>query len=555
MALNKESFKLLKSRFQKKLDNMDQEWRGLWLDISNFIAPMHGRFLEKRDSQAAKGGDKTKNIINGTATRAIKIAAAGMKGGLTPHSLPWFKLSLRDKDLAKWEPARIWLLETQALMYNAFSRSNFYHAIHNVYSEELLFATGPIFIGEDPIKTIHCKPWTAGEYVVSVDEKGEVDAAFRWFFMSVSALAKKFGYERLSQNAKGLLQKNPDHHIQIIHAIFKRSDRDHQMLDNLNFEWGSCYWEYKGNSETWLGESGYNSDPLMFPRWDLVSEDAYGSSCPGMEMIGDVKMLQKLERDKLQALHKVLDPPMLNPVKMLGRLSTLPGAQNNVSTADAAGVKPLYQINPDINSVRQEIRDVEQRIKEICYNDLFLMILESHTMTATEVAQRHEDKLAILGPVIERQNSELLSPIIDRVYDIMARQQLIPPPPEELIDMELDVEYVSLLAQAQKMVGTQSIEKQLGLVASVAELNPEIIDTIDFDEVSEQYADMNGTPPKIIRSREERKKIRDQRAQAQAAMAQQEQAAQLADTGQKLGKIRTDEPNVAANILGQMVQQ
>ncbi len=557
MPLTTEQFKSLKKRFLRKRDMMDSEWRDQWLDISNHVAPSHGRFIDRRDSTAAKGGDKTKKILNSSATRDAKIAAAGMKGGLTPHSLPWFKLGLQDKDLAKWEPARLWLGQVQDLMYRTFSRSNFYHIVHNVYYEELLFGTGPMFIGEDSKTQIHCKTWTVGEYVVSVDEQGRVDAAYRWFWLSASAAASRFGKEKLTPRAQDLCRNNPDEHIQIIHCIFKRTDPNYLMKDNLNFPWGSVYWEFKGTGDLILGESGYNTNPLMYPRWDIVGEDSYGSSCPGMETIGDVKMLQKMERDKLQAVHKVVDPPLTTPVKLHGRLSTLPGSHNPISSNDRELLRPLYQISPDIGAIRQEIRDIEERIGKGYYNDLFLMILDAHTMTATEVVQRHEDKLSILGPVIERQMSELLSPTIDRTFDVMSRGENIPPPPEELIDMELEVEYVSLLAQAQKMVGTQSIEKQIRMVGEASGLNEEIIDTIDFDEVSEQYAEMNGTPPKIIRSREAVIRIRADRAKRQQVAAQQEQAAALASTGKDLAQIPVgaEENNAASNILGQMIDQ
>ena len=556
MPLSAAQFKSLKKRFMRKKDMMDSEWRDHWLDISTVTAPRHGRFLNRRDTIAAKGGNKSKKILNSTATRAAKIAAAGMKGGLTPHSLPWFKLGLQDKDLAKWQPAREWLNQVQSLMYSTFGRSNFYHMIHNVYYEELLFGTGPMFIGEDPIKQIHCKAWTVGEYVVSVNDRGQVDAAYRWYWQSVNALASKFGKENLSARSQQLCITNPDQHIQIIHCVFNREDNDRTKGDNLNFDWGSLYWEFKSSEDKWLGESGYNTNPLMFPRWDIVGEDAYGSSCPGMETLGDTQMLQKMERDKLLGLHKVVDPPMNVPVKLMGRLSTLPGTVNYVSSGDSEAIRPTYQIQPDIRSAAEEIRVVEARIKGGYYNDLFLMIMDAHTMTATEVVQRHEDKLSILGPVIERQMSELLSPTIDRTFDVMSRGEWIPLPPEELIDQELEVEYVSLLAQAQKMVGTQSIEKQIRMVGESAQLNPDIIDTIDFDEVSAQYAEMNGIPPKILRSPEQIKVIRTQRAEAQQAAAQQDQAANMAATGKDLAQIPTGEgeENAAANILGQMVE-
>jgi hypothetical protein len=448
-------------------------------------------------------------------------------------------------------------------MYNIFSQSNFYSAVHNVFSDQVLFGIGPMFVNTDPVNGINCKTWTVGEYVMIGDDKGMVGTAYRHFWMPVKAVANWFGEERLSETAKSLLKTKPEEFIFIVHCIYQRKDFDPTKKDNLNMPYGSVYWEdraSRGNqsspNEDFLAESGYRTNPLMAPRWDVVAEEVYGSSCPGMESLPDVKMLQKLTRDSLLAIDKVVNPPMNIPAKFHGRLSLLPGAQNYVSTQENEGIKPTYQIQPDIGAVESKIAQVKDQISRGFFNDLFLMLVQDNkTMTATEVAQRHEDKLAILGPVIERQNSELLSPLIDRVFDIGMNDQLFLPPPKELEGMDIKVDYISLLAQAQKMVGTQALEKQAMFVGNLAQFKPEVLDTIDFDEMSSQYGELVGTPPKIVKDQKLVDAERAQRAQQQQAAQAQEAMGNMATAAKDLGSVKTDEENVASNILGQMVDQ
>jgi hypothetical protein len=170
-------------------------------------------------------------------------------------------------------------------------------------------------------------------------------------------------------------------------------------------------------------------------------------------------------------------------------------------------------------------------------------------ITAREIQERHEEKLLMLGPVLERLNDELLDPLIDRTFGIMLRRGLIPPPPEELQGMELNVEYVSVMAQAMKLTGITSIERFMSFAGNLAGVNPGVLDKVDFDQAVDEYANMVGVPPSMIKDDDTVAKIREQRAQQQAAMQQAEMAAQGAQTAKTLSETQvTDE-----NVVGQMI--
>lgn len=542
--------KRLKSRYKIKRDSDDSEWHSHWKDLADFILPRHGRFVDTH-TQAGKGDKYRHNkIINGTASRAVSIAVSGLKGGLVPHSLPWLKLGLWDQDLSKWEPAKRWLHDVQQIMYGVFTRSNFYSAVHTPFLEQVVFGTGPFAVYEDAKTMIRCVPWTVGSYTLATDHTGAVDTGFRWFWMTARTIVQQFGEDNCSTHVKGLAKSSPDTQVRVINAIFPRSDYDPNKQGADNLPWASVYWEDCGPQEAFLKESGFNTQPAMFPRWEVVGEDAYGSNCPGMEMLGDIKMLQKMERDKLAAIDKVVNPPMNVPSSFKGRLSLLPNAINYVNAQESERILPTVAITPDIGSIAAEIREVENRIREGFFNDLFLMILQDKSMTATEVARRHEEKLAILGPVLERQNSEFLSPLVDRVFDILMRNGRLPAPPKELEGQDIKVEYTSMLAQAQKAIGTQSIEKTAMFAGNLANFSQDVLDKINFDAMLEEYADLSGADPKMLRDDDETAKIRQQRAEAQQQQAMIEQAGQMAQAAKNLGQVPTGEDTALGGIMG-----
>lgn len=204
------------------------------------------------------------------------------------------------------------------------------------------------------------------------------------------------------------------------------------------------------------------------------------------------------------------------------------------------GFSPAYQINPDLNAMAATISSVRQEIRDGFFNDLFMMMINSGTqMTAREVAERHEEKLLLVGSVIERAQPELLDKIIDRTYSILESNRMIPPPPKEIEGVPITVEYISLLAQAQKMVGTNAIEQFSGYVGRLAAVNPSIMDKVDMDQAVDEYGDMMGVPARIIRSDEEVKKIRDARAQQEQMAQQQAMLAQAANSAKVLSETPT----------------
>jgi hypothetical protein len=294
----------------------------------------------------------------------------------------------------------------------------------------------------------------------------------------------------------------------------------------------------------------------MCPRWDVTGNDPYGTGT-AFDAIGDIKQLQHETRRKAQAIDKMVDPPMRADVQLKNNPAALiPGGVTYVSGLGTGrvGIEPIYTVMPPIGEMKQDIQEIQQRVKITFHNDLFTGITDLQTVrTATEIDARREEKLILLGPVLERiTGQEGLGAAIDRVWGIMWRGRLLPPPPRQLgsvIDVQVD--YISMLTLAQKGLATASIEKIWGFVGNLAAAVPQILDKMDADDTVDEYGDALGVSPRIIISTDDANKTRQARAQqaaveqaAQASMAAVQGAKTLSETDVGGGK------NALATILG-----
>lgn len=527
-------------------------WWAHWKDISDYLLPRSGRyFVQDRN----RGQKRHNNIYDSTGTRALRVLAAGMMSGMTSPARPWFRLGINDKDLERHQPVKVWLNDTTMLMHEIFQKSNTYRALHSMYEELGAFGTSASIIMPDYRNIIHHYPLTIGEYAIATNWKGEVTTIYREFQKTVHELVAEFGIKNVTNTVKNLYDRGSlDEWITIVHAIEPRTDRDPRKLDNLNMAWRSCYFELGSDNDKYLSEGGYKAFPAVCPRWAVSGGDIYGNS-PGMEALGDIKQLQHQQLRKAQGIDYQTKPPLQVPISYKNRdVETLPGGINFVDmTSPNAGIKPAFQATIDLNHLLADIQDVRQRINSSFYADLFLMLAsqEDARMTATEVAERHEEKLLMLGPVLERLQNELINPLIDITFDHMMEAGIAPPVPDELQGMEIEVELISMLAQAQKAIGTNTIDRFVGAVGSVAQFKPEILDKIDADRYVDIYADSLGVDPELILDEDAVQKIRDQRAQAQAQAQQAAQVQQAAEVAQKLGSVKTDQPTALSDVTSQ----
>lgn len=557
----KQKIELLRSSLDLERSSFVAHWR----DIADVILPRRPLW---NLTDTNRGERRNLKIVDETGTLAARTLSAGMMGGITSPARPWFRLTTPDPDLAEFGPVKDWLHIVDQRMSAVFLRSNLYNALPIVYGDIGVFGTAALMAEEDFDDVLRCYPFALGSYMLAANDKLKVDVFFREFRLTVRQLVQKFGrhnelgvprWDNFSVRVKNAYDRGQyDEWIDICHIIQPNVDYSPNSLTSKKYE--SIYYE-KGmpdansNEGQYLRESGYDYFPVLAPRWEVAGEDVYGTNCPGMIALGGVRQLQLGEKRIMQAVEKMINPPMIGPLSLRGaKASILPGDITYLDEREGLkGFRPAHEVAFNIQPMEMKQEQVRQRIRKAFYEDLFLMFanLERSDITATEINARREEKLLVLGPVLEQLNQDLLDPLIDITFDLMARQGFIPEPPEELQGTVLKVEYMSIMHQAQKASGLAGIERLTAFTGQVAAFDPEVIDKLDRDQLIDEYAGITGAPPRIVRSDEQVAEIRMQRAQAQQA----QQAAQAAQEGAKAVKNLSGADMSGDNALTRLIQQ
>lgn len=540
-----------------QLNLVRSSWIEHWKELAHYLIPRSGRF---DDTTAASmpnyGGKKHMHLLDTTGTRALNILTAGLLSGASSPARPWFKLKAHDDTLNRRESVKRWLFLVEARMRDVFNESNTYRAFRQMYQELGAFGTGANILLPHFDNVIHNQTMTVGEYAFDLDDDGNVNALYRRMELTVGQVVQRFGYKNCSFHVKAMYDRGSlSAYVPVLHAIEPRRERNPLKMDSANMPWASCYYEFGGNDEDVLRNSGHREFPVQGPRWETRGSDVYGSG-PGMIGLGFVKQLQHQALRKGQAIDFQTLPPLGAPPSAQGRgLNLNPGAVNYVDVG-TTGVKSLLEAPLQLDHLLEDIRDTRQNVNSTFFVDLFMMLANDNSVqpvTAREIAERHEEKLLMLGPVLESLHDEMLGPYIELAFAYMLESGLVPPPPAELEGTPLSIQFVSMLAQAQRLVGLSSVERLIGSVINVASVKPDIIDKLDLDRAVEVYSDMLGTDPTLIVAGERVALIRQQRQQAQAAAQQMAMAQQGATVAKDLGAAGADGRD-AAVALAQSTQ-
>ena len=538
----------LARHLRRRLETLETErkkgWDSHWRDLATGFMPRRSRFLDA--GERTNDGEVKNHLEDSVGILALRTLASGMQSGLTSPARPWFSLTLQNEELTSAKPVKEWLHVCYERMVNAFARSNFYDQIHMLYREIGTFGTGVMFVEEDTQALIRCRTETAGTYCLDVDASHRVDTIYRRIRMTPRQVVEAWP-ETCPDRIHTMARNDSEQWLTLLHAIEPNPRYRKGSLNGRERKWRSVFMLLEGGTEI-LEIGGYYEFPALCPRWDTTASDIYGSS-PAMDALGDCKQLQKLTLDGRLALEKEVNPPLLIAESSgIDDVDASPGALNYTSTLAQGqpSVTSLYQVRANLQALEATKEQLKQQIRETFFNDLFQALLyNNRRITATEAEIIDSEKMVLLGPVLDRLRSELFQPLIERTWGILDRAGVLPPLPGEYVNElngnEIKVEFISVLAQAQKRAGISAINQTVAFIGQVAQLtqNPEALDKLNIDEVINEVAEMNGVSPKTIRSDEEVAELRAQRAQQMQQMQQMQMAqagVEMAATGAKAAK-------------------
>ena len=511
----------LKNNLARLMDKRST-WESHWQECADFMQPRKAEINKERQ----RGDKRNIQIFDATAIHALELLAASLHGMLTSSANRWFSMRYKESLLNESDEAKEWLEDAIDKMYLAFSRSNFQQEVFEAYHDLICFGTACLMVEEDEDDIIRFSSRHIKEFYVQENKKGLVDTIYRRFKMPVQAAIDKFGFENFSRSTQNLFKKEPFEEIELVHVVRPRTIYNERKEDKKNMPFQSIYFEY-GEGHI-INISGFKEMPYVVPRYLKASTEIYGRS-PAMNALPDVKVLNKMVETALKAAAKQVDPPLLVPDdSMLSPIRMSAGSLNYYRSGSRDRIEPL-NIGQNTSVTLNQENQRREAIAKMFHIDQ-LMVTANRTMTATEVLQRNEEKMRILGPVLGRLQSELLQPMILRVFNIMLRNKLFQPAPEILANQEVDIEYVSPMALAQKGQELQSLMRGLELFGQIGQIAP-VQDYIDENGLIKQVIRITGLPARMIKSDKEVKKLREERQSAQQQqmqMMQQMQEAKIA---------------------------
>lgn len=523
--------RMIENRVKTLIDKRTQ-YETRWKSIRDYQLPHIGCFDGVDDEDNAARRKDTK-IYHGCAWDSNQIFAAGVMSGLTPPSRKWFRLNFANTELEDNSELGKILDERIDILSDVLEKSNFYTAVHSCYLE-LAFGQAPLGIFPDAQYGVHFVPYTIGSYAMENGADGTVQTFVRRCKMSAQQLVDKFGAENVPENIRQELETGAG--LKASHKVVWYVEQNRyynaEKLGSFHLPYLSVYYVEQSDASEYLHIGGFHEWPVPVARYLLSGNDSYGKG-PGWFAEGDSKALQMLEKDKLTMVELSVKPPMLADAKLGAKgINLVPGGKTFSPEPDA--VRPLFMVQGNLQHMQETIEEVTQRIKRAYSADLFMMLdQQDKSMTAREVLERTQEKMAVLGPVVQRMQFEFLGRIIERVYNILDRERLFPEPEDEdaaefLRSAEVKIEYISPLAQAQKMSGLVNIEQAIAFVGQLAQFNSDILDKVDWNEAVNRYFNLVGAPAAIKRTDDQYEEIQKQKQAKQAEMEQAQQAMQLA---------------------------
>lgn len=557
-----------KQKLESLYSNLVQERQSFiqhWRELSDYIQPRRARFLVSDNN---KGDRRNQKIIDSTATLSARHLRSGMMSGVTSPARKWFKLTTQNQDLSDLYTVKAWLSKVEDIINSIFIRSNLYKELPSLYGDLGTFGTAAIVVEEDfeTVMRFSCQP--IGSYLIANDAKLRVSVFFREFQMTVRQIVERFctddqgeiDFSNVSTTVKNAYDEcHYDLKITVRHCIMPNEDYNPKNPLSQYKKFSSVYYEVGNSSNTnsddiLLSKKGYDLFPALVPRWEVTGEDVYGTSCPAMDAIGDIKALQAMQRRKSQAIDKMVNPALTGPTSLKNqKVSILPGDVTYVDVSSGQqGLRPTHEVNLRIQELAMDINEHQKRIQRAFYEDLFLMLANDSRsgITAREIEERHEEKMLALGPVLEQLNQDLLDPLIDLAFEFGMRQGVFPEPPEEIHGAALKIDYVSIMAQAQKTMGISGVERFVGFAGQMAGVDPTILDNVNNDKILADYSMMLGVNNEYLKPPEEVQAIRQSRAQAQAQAQKAEMMQSMAGSAKQLSETNMSEDSALGALMG-----
>lgn len=491
------------------LDTDATNWKTHWQECYENIVPRKEDVISSR----MPGDQRNDDLYDTTAILANEMLASALHGMLTNPETKFFDIVFNDQRIMEMQEVIDWCQDVSDKMYRALNNTNFQTEIYEIYIDLGSIGTSCLYMGEHEENLVHFSARAMKEVRIDENNLGIIDTVYRNFKWSATQIISEFGEKACPVDVLRAANNNSMDKFEVIHAVEPTNSEAQKQVKKQKFK--STY--VLGDKKFILSKGGFREFPYAVPRWSKTTGEKYGRG-PGMSMLPDILMINAMALTVIQGAQKTVDPPlMVQDDGVIGNVRLTPGGLTIVRPGSDQ-IKPLIT-NANVEFGEQMLESVRNRIRAGFYVDQ-LQLQQGPQMTAEEVKQRTEEKLRLMGPVLGRQHFELLSPMITRLYDIMTRKKLLPPPPNAVKGAKFDVRYSSLIARAQRMAEGQNMMRALQLLEPLAKVKPQILDLLDEEKMAREVWSIYGNKHSLLLSKRELQKKRDAQQKQQQDMQQ-----------------------------------
>lgn len=519
------------------------------------------------------------DIYDNTAQRANGIMANVMVNNIWPNGPRTFSVG-RTWDTPDTEEIKKYFEFVNQQMYSVMdnTRAGLQTALDEYMLDQGAYGISGVYVEEkdtDPATPIRYKSWGIKDMLVDEGPDGLIDTIFSEKEMSIRNAVRVYGLEKLPSNARELYKKGEvEKPLKILHVIEPRLDRDPSKKGAKDMPIASIHIEL--STRKILKESGLEEMPVFVGRFSKVPGEIYGRS-PAMVAMADILEINATREAISVATEKQLDPPLAvydDGALGGGDIDTSAGAVNVFSVTGRLNtgkpIEPLYTVG-ELQSSYNHIDVLKETINNHFYLDRLLDFNNETRMTLGEAQLRNALRGQSLGAFYARQENEVVTPIIERTFNILLKRGRLGVVSGSQEEMDLlvhgiqpvyipnvlvekmsrgeDIYEITYLSPAKRTMQSEELRgiiETANFAVGVAPASPEILDNIDFDKLITRVAKLSGAPMELIKDSTTVKKLRDARAQQQAQLAQLEQARQQSEIGRNVAQMNAMQGKEAA---------
>ncbi len=539
--------------FEKRRSQLDNTFNQIKPDLqelSEYFAPRMSRFLVSDINKPIK---KSKKILDSITLTAVKNFASGMQSGATSAATRWFKAQMKKKELNQIPEVKQWCSDQEELTRRILAGSNFYQLMLGVYKQLGSYGFSCLSMESDYDTVVNFKLLPIGSFRYGKDHRSEIDTLCRHFKESAKNIVEKYGYEKCSDEVKSAYDNNSDAYFELCYFVERNKEYkpDSPLSKFKRFKAVT----YEIGKKTFLEDKGFERFPFAVFEAEVNGEDNYPSNCPGIEALPDARQLMAQVKEYSKAIKKLVSPLYKGPASLL-KEKGLTDAPGHIIPEDdqGRGISTVYEVNPRVLELKQSNDEIKEVIKEHFYNDLFAVILNTaeRGRTATEVNEIKEEKMVLLSPLLDQVHKALRT-ILDWIFYECIKTGIMPQPPEEIMAEEMETEFISALALAQKVKGISSIERFTTFTTNLAQaIDPTLVYKINGDQIIDDYAEIANINPAHVIPTEDVNKRREQIAKQQAEQQAQQQTLQTLQQGSEMIKNMGGVDSVGGDLMTRM---